>query len=331
MKQSGPNSATPLLIDRFLRQMKCPCCGSIDLSLLYERPYDEPPLSTFLEWRFAFTEPRILSDFPFSLYECAQCELIVQRWVPNDLYAGDASTQMSLLKDSTIQQFEKEQRKLQDGHFLLRRLSVARLGVGILDRSPSQISFLDYGAGWGYSAAMCQAVGMRASCCEVQPEKLAHCQQMNLPTYQPEELPENEFDYVHCDQVLEHLDEPLEALHIMHRSMTEGAILHLAVPQGDKVKDWLSDDSNWTTPKEAEGDLSPIWPFGHINCFHSRNLCELASRAGFTPLEVTRPDRTLWVTSTTTPHVHWKRRLEMPDRHSPTDHFFIKSSTETQL
>jgi len=86
--------------------------------------------------------------------------------------------------------------------------------------------------------------------------------------------PDAHFDYVHVNNVLEHVLDPVELLAECHRILKPGGYFYLAVPNG------LNDSRNLVAFHQAE-NIPARSPSGHIFFFPARTLLSLMERFGF--------------------------------------------------
>lgn len=267
---------------------RCPACGEPGGEPLYDRPYDAPPISTYLERYYraqgAF-DPAPLAGARFQLDGCRRCGLIWQRQAPDEALARE-------LYEAWIDP-ETARRRFLDGRSLKNQSRCAgelMLVLGMLARRPREVTLLDFGMGWGKWCLMARAFWCPAWGMELSPARLAHARELGLPTLTWEELDGRRFDFVNTEQVFEHLAEPVPVLRRLAAALAPGGLIKLSVPNGHGMRRRLrrlergGDDVAWTARGRAS--LVPVRPLEHLNCFDHRALGALATAAGLEPVPV---------------------------------------------
>ena len=79
------------------------------------------------------------------------------------------------------------------------------------------------------------------------------------------------------DQVLEHLDEPNDALKIIKKLGKKNCIFYISVPDGTE----LIEKENISSIKKG-----PVQPLEHLNCFSKHSLKKFLNIHGFRPLNL---------------------------------------------
>ncbi len=263
---------------------RCPVCHSPAYELIYERPFDAPPIFEYLKWRFeGRVDVSLLAGEVFRIYECRRCDAVFHGFTLGKFYETET---FRAWRDSIDIMQRKEQAKLAGGQrsvqFACELLAIARF----LGRPPGDIRVLDFGAGWGSFCLMAKALGFDAYACETDPVKVKQLRLNALRVLDPGDWGESIFDYVWADQVFEHLEDPLTVLRNLAHQVRPGGLLHLRVPDGTGIRDKLKDDANWLKQKGQAGCLNAVWLWGHVNCFSQRSLLSMSALAGFDPVEV---------------------------------------------
>ena len=141
----------------FVIRDECPACASENLEVIYENPFDEPPIRDYLD---AFYSPQgrleyaYLREAVYSLCECRICGLIFQGQVPNDrlmerLYENWIDPEKALI------QHRQDDRLGRDAHIAKETVQI----VTHFRQRPSSLRYLDFGMGWGEWALMARAFG----------------------------------------------------------------------------------------------------------------------------------------------------------------------------
>jgi len=266
----------------------CPACRSRNAVMLYSCDYCAEPIRSYVD-RFYSTQGHAdfeyLKDAAYVLDECKDCGLVYQRWVPDeDLCARVYNEWIDPARILDVR-MKSDRAKAS--------LAYAEELLGIINRLKSgsnRIRMLDFGMGWGEYCQVAQALGCKACGVEVSQERIDHARSQGIEVMSQDELPESEFDYIVCDQVLEHVPNPLSVWQTFSKCLREGGIAKIGVPDGKGVAaqvrsrgfHWEAPD--WRIPGQS-GD-NPVSPLEHINCFDVTSLVALAESFGFQRLDM---------------------------------------------
>lgn len=231
----------------------------------------------------------LLEGTSFTLVECPQCALIYQAASPNDATLEAIYTQMigsDFLEDHeqsllTVSAFQEVAGELA---LLFRRLN----------KAPSQVTFLDYGFGYGRWARVARALGATVYATEIGDEKARAAAALGVRMITDDEIDQMTFDIVHTEQVFEHLPEPGETFHRLARATT--GLLKVAVPRGGPVASVLkargmTDQSPFARGGRVTSDdrvFMAIQPLEHINVFAPKTMAWLAHKNGLRLISQTR-------------------------------------------
>jgi SAM-dependent methyltransferase len=139
---------------------------------------------------------------------------------------------------------------------------------------------LDAGAGLGHTALGLRSLGFDVSVSERSSHRAKRLAELGFPTFESgvEAIEvEAAFDLVHLKHVLEHVDDPDQAIAACARLVAENALIYIAVP-------------HW----RGEHALQSFHFVPHLSLFSRRSLLLLLDRHGFEPV-VVESDRELRV------------------------------------
>ena len=293
----------------FIERPTCPCCGGVRCERLYECPFDADPIRQYLT---GFYGPaggvgfEYLKGASFILERCAACHLLFQRQVGNDfllrqLYDGSNAAAAGAPAATDNQ-----------GQDLWLSLKYAREITSVLAHlgtAPAQTRCFDFGMGWGGWCRMAMAFGCPTYGAELSAARLQCAQAQGIQIVAWEKIPEHRFDFIHTEQVFEHLPQPRTTLQHLARALAPAGLLKIAVPPGNNVPRLLK-NPDWRAPKGHSRSLNAAAPLEHINCFDYRALTVLGQQAGLQPVEI------VWETLLT-PRRHLSRRLLGPFKALP--------------
>ena len=248
----------------------CPLCESAERSILCEIPYSERRMANFIEQFYqGRVSPELLSAASYRIVACVQCDFIYQDPILDEngmqaLYRDWIDNAQSLLKKQSAKPKLYRQ-------YAGQVQTLARL----FDKPPNQVRILDFGMGWGYWSRMAQAHGFDVTGYELSPQRSQHARDMGIKVVDKLPGADTLFDYIHANQVFEHLPDPMQTLRDLCAWLAPGGVVCIRVPDGRGVAEILA-RRGWSQALDA------VHPLEHINCFTRKTLTDLANRAGMT-------------------------------------------------
>jgi SAM-dependent methyltransferase len=273
--------STSAMNPSFLLRTSCPVCGGTEARRLLSVPYDDPDLRRAMERLYDevghYDHGRVNGAI-YELRQCANCRLVYQTQIPGAALMGEIY--------DTWHDPQKTRTHWLETVNVDRRLEIARevaVAWNLAARNQAPLRMLDYGCGMGLWAEMAKAFGAEVWGVEFSASRRAHCASLGLRMCDPSDLPADHFDYIHLDQVLEHLVSPGSLLRNLGTLLRPGGILCVAVPRGVGIPRALS---KWRREfsRPALGRLVAVVPLLHLNCFTQPNLRLLAESCGLTHL-----------------------------------------------
>ncbi len=139
---------------------------------------------------------------------------------------------------------------------------------------PKNVSILDIGCGYGeavgyHMARGCEAYGVEADS-NVINVKEKYNYNIHIGSFDDKEYEADYFDYVTMDQVIEHLQDPVNQIRNIHRILKPGGMLIMSTPNSNSLtakifrRKWL----HWHVPY-------------HLHFFSKKSIKLLADSAGF--------------------------------------------------
>lgn len=261
---------------KLIKRDKCPVCHSSQSRTLHKVSYSNPGIQGFLASFYGEQgdpDVSLLKNEIFQIEECSGCELIYQKYIPDEqslhlLYTKWISFEKAFIK------YEKHRPiyKLDANYTMLRDV------CQFLDRR--DLKCFDYGFGHAHLLKQAQIFGMDVYGSELNNIQIQHAKKYGIKiiNFEEEYLPK--MDVIFCEQVLEHTVDPGAIMRNIVKISKNGTLLHLSVPDSINVKKTLS-SINW---QKIGGDRSPIMPFApleHLNCFKYSDLVKFAKSYGF--------------------------------------------------
>jgi SAM-dependent methyltransferase len=246
-------------------------CESPPGRTLYRSRFDEQPIRDVLFRLYGKLTPDgldLLRNGEYVLERCPSCTLVWQRFVPDDaLYKIVYSwIDVGLERQDTLEWSESAVEEI-------------LLVLHLLDRSPSEVSVLDFGMGWGRWARLARALGCNASGTEPVDELAEHARENGVRVLELDGLADAAFQFVNSEQVFEHLVDPRRPLRRLAGALADDGWLKISVPQGNGIEARLR-KGDWSAPRRTAGSLVAVAPLDHVNCFTTRALEALGEQAG---------------------------------------------------
>jgi len=91
------------------------------------------------------------------------------------------------------------------------------------------------------------------------------------------QLRQKEYDLIIANDVIEHLVDPKETLHFLRKLSSEGASLHISVPNIRQIRAFFHIFVRGTFPAEESG----LFDKTHLHWFCKRDIVSLLEKAGF--------------------------------------------------
>lgn len=266
--------------NRFVERRTCPACDAAGSSTIYDAPYQEPPLSTYLIDFYGEEQGQAmvseLEGVRFVLRECPVCALVYQHHAPDD-------ETVRLLYDRWIDADEALERDRAQGvgpstENVQELLQI----ISAIGRPPASLRVLDFGMGWGRWLQAARALGCEVAGSEVSEARLAYAERLGLPVVSWDEIPDGGFDLINSEQVFEHLVDPIGVGRHLASGLAPGGVLKICVPNGADIHRRLR-AMDWTAPKFTRNSLNDVAPLEHLNCFAPRSLAALGRQMGLEP------------------------------------------------
>lgn len=260
-------------VDQVMRYRSiCEICSSHSKKILLSRDYLHASVWNFLESYYKHrVDAEVLRGSKYEIAKCQECGFVWQSFILSDkwmekLYSEWISSEESL-----------DKKKLADVLFYAGYAKEAYVISKLLKKKPHQIKILDYGMGWGYWSLMAQAFGYEVCGLELSQQRRNFAQFRGINVIHSCNDITDQFDFINCEQVLEHIPEPLKNLEVLVRMLKSQGIIKISVPDGKNVEKELS-NPDWVARKNA------IHPLEHINCFTHKSLQRLTETTFLSPI-----------------------------------------------
>jgi SAM-dependent methyltransferase len=253
----------------------CPACGSVESKTIFECPYADPDLKSFLISYYAKYDPSLLENAVYRLDQCPNCNLVFQAFVPDYQLLEVVYDQWIGVNNGANKAPFQPSMKGRDAHEILAILKYFRL-------SPSDLSVLDYGMGLAKWCQTAQMLGCNVSGFDLAESRMENARGLGIHVVQWDEMPEQQVHFINTEQVFEHLVNPFEVIEQLTKALIPGGVLKISVPFANRIHDRLK-KRDWMAKKYTHRSLNPVLPLEHVNCWCFESVKKLASRVGLKP------------------------------------------------
>lgn len=260
----------------FLEQIEhrnCPLCGNSTSSKefsLYSSQFLGVNPTHNKSW---FDVLKIPDDYEFDYLKCDKCGVLYTSIYMKEELNHDYYNNGILAELSKAKIFKGEKRRNQINLWShLHELAMTELP------SADTLNIIDYGAGWGDFLAISKSFGVSCTGLEYDQRKIAFAK-VNGLVVGDIELVENRGPYnvFVCNQVLEHLLDPIGAMNHLNSILVSGAIGYLSVPNFNQQRIGAVKQKAINNEKVDKD----VCPFDHINYFAPEHLSIIADKTGF--------------------------------------------------
>ena len=270
-------------MSNFVKRTACPACHGSQLNVLYSVPYSDRQLSSYLARYYGDQgNPRLdrLDGENYRLMECPECGLVFQDRVPTSDFSMELYEVWIDPKSVTaaIEGGDIKQRQFRDLRLIKRML-------GRIGKPSRQVKVVDIGMGWGEWLFAARSYGCIGYGVELSPARIEFGKANGIRILNWSDLASEKFDIVHCEQVLEHLDDPRGALETMKGCLAPGGFLTIGVPNVGPLMDRLRtgkgvDWSGARSSRDCPNPTEAVTPLEHLNSFSGTSLRKAAKLAG---------------------------------------------------
>jgi len=274
----------------------CPVCRNTDTDPIYECSYTEDPVRSLVLSNYdeqGYVDWSLLAGATFAVDHCGRCDLIYQRNVPGDLLLEEIYTRM--IAPETLARYEQGMLTIENFQRISGEFAAT---FRKLDKPLHEIRVLDYGMGMGRWGRVARAMGAQVFATEIGEDKHELGAALGIEMLDDDEIDDRTFDFVHTEQVCEHLVHPGRDIARLARTLAPGGLLKIAVPYRGKLESILRErrlsdralfasDGARDIPGDAEAS-GAIQPLEHLNAFSLKTIEWLARENGLEIVAQTR-------------------------------------------
>lgn len=256
----------------FIERDRCPVCSSSETISLCKCRFDDNPIRNIADKYFSN-----LSNSHEGIYElvvCSFCKLIYQKYIlapylMKQLYEEGIPDEESFKLDFSLQSVTQTSQYASDIMLLLN----------YLNRDPSTLKVYEYGFGWGRWIMLAQAFGCKCSGFDLSDNRNNYIRGKGIEIIPLENLTAESYDLINCEQVLEHVENPMILLKQLALALKQNGLISIAVPGCSKLSGFIK-DRNLDKLFSDKRTSSLVWPLEHINSFPKSSLVYLAESLG---------------------------------------------------
>jgi len=238
--------------------MDCLICGSDKYRIIGIRPS-----ASFKEYRGQGSEIKIV--------QCKKCEFYYCKPMPIYEYDSLQSKYGEEYFDKAVQRgIERAERN----YYKIQKYI----------KKPSRI--LDIGCGQGSFLYYCKLKGHEAEGFDISEYSKQYVEakygiRVNCGDFLKLNMAMNSFDFIYCDQVLEHVYEPLLYIKKVHKLLRPDGKVYIGVPNEESLVFYLSNLYFKLTRSQWTANLSPLFPPYHIGGYTPKTLRYILEGARF--------------------------------------------------
>ncbi|SFS11015.1 class I SAM-dependent methyltransferase [Sphingomonas jatrophae] len=274
----------------------CPLCHADRPARLYAHPYAEDPVRSLVSSAFAEqgeVDWALLEGAEFVVDRCRRCDLIYQRWAPNDALMEIIYTRM--IGPAFLEAYERQLLTIDNFQRIAGEFATLFEQLG---KAPADITMLDFGMGQGRYARVARAMGATVYATEIGDDKKRMGRSLGIEVIDDAAIDGMAFDLVHTEQVLEHLTHPGRDIARLAQAVAPGGLFKIAVPYRGRLGTLLPAKGMPRTALFAEGGarampgdaeaFGAIQPLEHLNAYGPETIAWLAAANGLKVVAQTR-------------------------------------------
>jgi hypothetical protein len=211
----------------FHERAKCPVCASASSTEIYKSLLSEAPVRNIIEDHYrqqGTVNWALIYGTEYLVCQCANCKFIYQKHVPNPVVLDDLYSRW--ISKEGLNKIEHDMLTISNFRQIAAELEFLFHMTG---KNAGDISFLDYGFGYGRWARVARGMGARVFATEIGDDKRRLAATLGVEMIDDGDINSMKFDIVHTEQVFEHLTEPAEIFKRLTRA-TSG-IFKMAIPR----------------------------------------------------------------------------------------------------
>ena len=244
---------------KLIKREHCPFCNNNASKTLFKEKFSSDKMQKFLNQYYKVSFD-YLKDSYYQLEECEKCLGIFQLNIPDKNF-------INYLYDELINQDEslEKQKKMELKNFKIY-FEDAKFLTRYFKKRQKNISVLEFGCGFGSWALYMKSLKFNIKVSELSSQRIKYLKKNNIEILVTPS--EEKFDCIYSNQVLEHVENPLEILGELKKMLNEDGIMIHKIPSSFLFKNKLS--KNYYAQKDC------AHPLEHINIFNKNSILEIS-------------------------------------------------------
>jgi hypothetical protein len=245
--------------------MNCPACNKLSSDFLLITDERLHKYLKYSEFAYEGLFSAYINEIIPELMKCDSCSHIFYKKMPSE----ELLNEMYGFK----RKFKKDPARPPNNNMI----EIMKRCFRIVDKKNP--IFLDYGAGHGRWSLAAAKVGFKVLAYEPHLSRSVANSEFQL-VKSIDELHKIKFDFIWCEQVLEHVVNPFNVMSIINKLSSKETIIRISVPNIHRAKEGADIWNHW--PYDENESNHTLAPYQHIQGFNQSSLLQLASRSGFT-------------------------------------------------
>ncbi len=263
----------------YYKRQECPVCQSSKFLILLSKAAKELEFIEFIKLEKFYSkkfwndyENGLLDNFIFEILKCKTCNFVFQR----EILKNEG---MSLLYNQWLDQ-EKLLAYYADMKMEKSQIYWPQIIKGYF-KNKSSINAMDFGAGYGNFCKILINTGFKTYAFDLSDDKNNHLSSIGVNVINNLTDYDSFFDFIYVNQVFEHVENPLEILKNLQRTLSDKGLIFIAVPDCKKIEKIIKD-------KGLSNDLFLLLsPQQHINAFSNNTLRLIGREANLKEFRMT--------------------------------------------
>lgn len=247
---------------------KCPISNKNSYPI-FERSFSHPEIKKLVPKAIQ----ELVHDKAFKICYCDESDLYFQTWILEE-------SELNLLYKTSQDQIFTEEISNQKLHSFSHQTEEILVFRQLCKEKIPKV--LDFGCSWGKWGSMALAHGCDVYGFDVDVTAREFCSKRGIKMINWDEIKETRFDFINCDQVLEHVADPLELVLNLSKSLKTKGFLKISTPQDKRLLNFLRKASYQDGELNAS-NLDALYPLIHVNLFTRKSLVNLGRKANLIP------------------------------------------------
>lgn len=231
----------------------------------------------------SYLDQFIKNDFEISISYCKNCKFYWYTNIPTNseltgMYANSNSINTKLIT-------KESDKKINKNSLLLKRILQTFFSINnFTDYPKSKIRLLDFGSGSGEFSRIAFKNGLEVTAFDPSLNRNTLKINENITYFDNiNDLPENHFDIIILNQVLEHVPNPIETLCLLNKLGKKDVLIYIAVPNINTSHEGTNIWKEW--PYNYK-NIHTMAPFEHLNGFTPFAFRKIINKTGFKVLPI---------------------------------------------